>query len=203
MNQYKVGDKFLIEIAEAIKGYGNDPKVPDPFNLPVLYRIKGFNALVFDEYGLDKLQKYEEEKYAPSELYKFRQKAFEEGMVEAWNLAKMILHGRYDQTAEIFNMDIYDMTPQTKVSIIETHSPLEIKEKIAVWEKEKAKEIKVGDVVEHELDDCTGVVLDWCSEDEFHVFTENGCVERWIVSDVNNTNIAVDIKNFMPMGGAK
>ena len=77
---YKVHDKFIIEIAECIKGYGNNPEAPDPLNLPVLYRIKGFNALVFDKFGLDKLEKFEEEKYPPSELEKFRQEAFNAGM---------------------------------------------------------------------------------------------------------------------------
>ena len=56
MSDYKVGDKFVIEIAENIKGYGNDPEQEDPLNLPVLHRIKGFNSLVFDDFWLDKLQ---------------------------------------------------------------------------------------------------------------------------------------------------
>ena len=44
--KYSVGDKFVLQIGEVFVGqYGN-----------TLYRMKGFNSLVFDEYGLDKLK---------------------------------------------------------------------------------------------------------------------------------------------------
>lgn len=43
----KVGDKFVIEIGEII---------PDK-NGKLLYKIKGFNALVFDDVGIDKLER--------------------------------------------------------------------------------------------------------------------------------------------------
>lgn len=49
MSDYKVGDKFEIKIAEVYES-----------NAIRLYRIKGFNSLVFDENGLDKLKKIEE-----------------------------------------------------------------------------------------------------------------------------------------------
>lgn len=35
----KVHDKFVIELAEVIKGYGNDPDVDDPFHLSEFYRF--------------------------------------------------------------------------------------------------------------------------------------------------------------------
>ena len=41
----KVGDKFVIEVGEII---------PDK-NGKLLYRIKGFNALVFDDVGISRL----------------------------------------------------------------------------------------------------------------------------------------------------
>lgn len=48
-----IGDKFIIEIDEKynkpINHLGNTPKF--------LYKIKGFNSLVFDENGISKLQK--------------------------------------------------------------------------------------------------------------------------------------------------
>lgn len=52
----KQGDKYIIEIAEVQTHYDdNGNKYP-------LARIKGFSSLVFDEYGLGKLEKVEEEK---------------------------------------------------------------------------------------------------------------------------------------------
>lgn len=43
---YKKGDKFVIEIDKVLVDEEGDV---------ILYAIKGFNALVFDQYGLDKL----------------------------------------------------------------------------------------------------------------------------------------------------
>ena len=35
----KIHDKYVIELAEVIKGYGNDPDVDDPFHLSEFYRF--------------------------------------------------------------------------------------------------------------------------------------------------------------------
>ena len=35
----KIHDQFIIELAEVIKGYGNDPDVEDPFRLSAFYRF--------------------------------------------------------------------------------------------------------------------------------------------------------------------
>ena len=48
--KHHVGDKFVIEIGETFYS-DNDCKK--------LYSIKGFNALIFDENGLDRLEKLE------------------------------------------------------------------------------------------------------------------------------------------------
>ena len=60
MSKYKVFDRFVIEIAEVIAGYKNNPDdIPEKYEdaTTTLYRVKGFNSLVFDKYGLDKLKK--------------------------------------------------------------------------------------------------------------------------------------------------
>lgn len=35
----KIHDKYVIELAEVIKGYGNDPDVEDPIDLSSFYRF--------------------------------------------------------------------------------------------------------------------------------------------------------------------
>lgn len=52
MSKFNVGDKFEIEIAEVFKGAesGNDK-----------YRIKGFDNLVFDDKGLEKIKQTEKD----------------------------------------------------------------------------------------------------------------------------------------------
>lgn len=51
--KHHVGDKFVIEIGETFYSDNDCRK---------LYSIKGFNALIFDENGLDRLEKLEEKK---------------------------------------------------------------------------------------------------------------------------------------------
>lgn len=48
----KVGYNYIIENEEVIRRNG----------APQIARIKGFNILVFDKYGLEKLEPYDEEK---------------------------------------------------------------------------------------------------------------------------------------------
>lgn len=47
--KYNIGDKFVIEIENIALSHGEP-----------LYRIKGFNTLVFDDNGLDKLKKVDD-----------------------------------------------------------------------------------------------------------------------------------------------
>ena len=61
----EVGDKFLIEIADVRYRATGDGDTVAP-----IYYIKGFNTLVFDEYGLSKLEKPQD---------------YEDGFKDAWN----------------------------------------------------------------------------------------------------------------------
>ena len=45
--KYKTGDRFIIEIWNEVKPHG-------------LYTVKGFNTLVFDDNGLDRLEQVQE-----------------------------------------------------------------------------------------------------------------------------------------------
>jgi len=67
----KAGDKFIIEIEEVIK---------KDFSSPSLARIKGFETLVFNKYGLKKL-----EPFNPND-----NKEYNRGLWDAWNCVKRI-----------------------------------------------------------------------------------------------------------------
>ena len=56
MSKYKVGDKFIIEIAEVYENVLSGVDVFETATSEPLYRIKGFNSLVFDKNGLDRLE---------------------------------------------------------------------------------------------------------------------------------------------------
>lgn len=48
--KYRSGDRFVIEVESVLTGDDGKP----------LYKIKGFNALVFDDNGLDRLERKED-----------------------------------------------------------------------------------------------------------------------------------------------
>ena len=77
MSKYKAGDKFVIEIEEIYSG----PLTKETDHLH-LYRVKGFNSLVFDEYGLSKLEQIKETKEAPKLTQ--REKMFVEYAQTGW-----------------------------------------------------------------------------------------------------------------------
>lgn len=52
-SKYKKGTKLTIEIAEVHTHYTDDGK---PYSL---YRVKGFNSLVLDDYAISKLKELE------------------------------------------------------------------------------------------------------------------------------------------------
>lgn len=68
----KPGDKFIIEIEEVI-----------PNKTGILYRVKGFRSLVFDQYGLIKLEEYNPE-CELSEALQFDLRDFLDEMAEKW-----------------------------------------------------------------------------------------------------------------------
>ena len=128
MGKYKVGDKFVIEI-EGI--YEN--VLSNTFEVDIskqLYRIKGFESLVFDKNGLDKLENAKNSLPIPySEAYK-------KGMNDAWDIARELCKTDYNDCTNIFGDESVEY-------VINNLTPLEIKEKIESFKKE----IKVGDVV--------------------------------------------------------
>ncbi len=71
MEKYKVGDKFIIEIEGIYENVLSNAFEEDMSKQ--LYRIKGFESLVFDKNGLDKLENAKNSLPIPySEAYKKR-----------------------------------------------------------------------------------------------------------------------------------
>ena len=67
----KIGDRYIIEIDDILK---NTNKTE------CLYRIKGFNSLVFDQKGIDKLLKYDD--CIKIDLAKAEKCGYEKGLAE-------------------------------------------------------------------------------------------------------------------------
>ena len=58
----KIHDKFVIELAEVIKGYGNDPDVDDPFCLSEFYRFYELSNIAVSRENFEKMRPVEPER---------------------------------------------------------------------------------------------------------------------------------------------
>ena len=185
MNKYKVGDKFIIEIAEVCENVLSGIDVFETVTSEPLYRIKGFNSLVFDKNGLDKLEKLKKPFSVPySESY-------EKGMTDTWDITKELCEMTYTECKKVFgnrNVDI----------IVNQFKPLEVKERIESFKKEK---ISVGDKVQKFNDSTRAIILDKKDlgdeyKNEWIVYTENGCVEYWHEYDIKKIDERVDLSKL-------
>ena len=146
---YEVGDKFIIEID---KIYANTTN----HGCEKVYRIKGFNSLVFDEYKLDKLEKYDCNKEftsGKSDGTGICEKYYQQGLNDMWE-AITLISGLYHNNIE----DIFGY--KTLNDVTKYNSAKDFIEKIKNYdEQRKSKEfIKIGDEVINK--DRKGIVID-------------------------------------------
>lgn len=123
MRKYSVGQKFVIEIGAERLGD------------PTLYRIKGFNTLVFDDNGLNKLERYDADAKANADY----NSGYEDGLRDAWECAKKISLLDDATIEELFGTSKYNRFNPG-------YNGVEIKKLLEEYEAKQA-EIKVGDEV--------------------------------------------------------
>lgn len=144
---YKIGDKFVIEICWTTHSV-------DAKGKPItLYAINGFNTLVFDKNGLDRLEKLDSD-YV-NENYKLLQDAaYIDGLNDAWELAREIINEKlsFKDARDCFDIDINGMTGFDVIKKIFSMQHDEVASKFKAY-KSKQSDIKVGDVVYLEDDD--------------------------------------------------
>ena len=113
-------------------------------------------------------------------------------MNDTWDIARELCKTGYSECTEIFG-------DETVEHVIKNYMPLEVKEKIEYFKKRI--EIKVGDKVQDCDDDTKAIVLDKENlsdeyENNWIVYTENGCVETWNESDIKKINERVDLSRL-------
>ncbi|MBR2408946.1 MAG: hypothetical protein IKB07_08320 [Lachnospiraceae bacterium] len=119
-------------------------------------------------------------------------KTYEQGLADAWELAKKVLLGIKDGGFDSNSvMDIFGRVPYF---VFKDFTAEEALAKIEAYEKEK--EIKVGDVVEDE-EGTKALVIDEGLENTCFVFTENGCVEDWYKVDLKKTGKKISIGDLL------
>ena len=138
---YKIGDKFVIEIGWTSQSVDAKGK------LITLYAINGFNTLVFDKNGLDRLEKLDSD-YV-NENYKLLQDAaYIDGLNDAWELAREIVNEKlsFKDARDCFGIDINGMTGFDVIKKIFSMQHDEVASKFKAY-KSKQEEIRVGAVV--------------------------------------------------------
>ena len=142
-----MGKKYVIEFEEEPFGKNDNPVIPH--YLEELWRVKGFNSLVFDENGIKKLTPLEDTlELAKHEVYG---NGFNEGCDVGlrnlwdgiWKVFGNTSDGSYTATqlAQIFGKSNW-------FDAIKSLSPSEFLKKISDYE-EMMSEIKAGDEVVH------------------------------------------------------
>ena len=124
-----------------------------------VYKAAGFNALVFDKNGLDKLTPVENDDY-------------NHGLNDAYKIITKILNMNSRELSTLLGY-----TPANSISVINTYSIKGLANLVESYNNEK--QVSVGDEV-IEDDGIKAIVLDEADEDGvYYVITENGCVEKW------------------------
>ena len=175
MSKYKKGDKFIIELGEQVGD---------------LWRSKGFNALVFDDFGLDRLGQLVQGVDQYSRM---------KGQQEAWELAQRIEKEPCDGGFTL--NDIHDIFGYLSTNFaIKAHSYAEAAAKVEAWEQKKEKEIRVGDVVKLICNGRCGVVTKF-TDNFYYVFTSDSTPFQWLKNDCTKTGRHIDIEAVLDQIG--
>ena len=163
-----MGDKYIIELEE--KPFHDD-------NGDFLYRVKGFNSLVFDMTGINKLISYTE-----PDMEKVREEAFkngydaackdidikskinaayQKGLSDAWECARKIIHMPEGDLLNIFT-ECYSAVC-TSVQVFLKYDASEAIEKIRQYEQEKEEQDGLRQNIQTIVDQC-GYTIDEIAE---------------------------------------
>ena len=171
-----MGKKYVIEFEEK-PFHKLQRRVASDIEQEVLWRVKGFNSLVFDENGIKKLTPLEDTlELAKHEVYgNGFNEGYDVGLRNLWDGVKKIFDDPHDggyawtQLSQIFGNNWCDA--------IKSLSPSEFLKKISDYE-EMMSEIKAGDELVHTSADtvciCTSDVRT-IDEEVYVMFDDGSC----------------------------
>ena len=73
----RIHDLFIVELAEVIKGYGNDPDAEDPFSLSKFYRFYELPNIAVSRENFEKMRPVEPEHKTGNWMFGFNNKYLE------------------------------------------------------------------------------------------------------------------------------
>ena len=148
-----MGQKYVIELEDKpFHKNGSGGKKTE------LYRVKGFNSLVFDGLGLSKLKPYED-----------CEKDFEAGVAYCWEIIKQLSDTPLTKRNKLFNkLSMHE--------IVFNYTPERVKYLLGTYEEK----FDVGDEVRFEdgSEMFKAVIIDHANaDDDYYVLNENGCIQ--------------------------
>jgi len=176
-----VGDKFIIEI-----GSKYNAGVSNENNCPVnLYKIKGFNSLVFDDQGLRKMKPLNDLNKMIGEAYKDGEKeGYKQGCEETLSLMRKVIsmyfNFRYAEFEKIFNIPKSERCSPTMLLDV-FNMP---QEKLKACIDEYERDFEVGDEIYYTPTNQRMVVFN-VEKDTITVIANNG---------INNTALFYSLK---------
>lgn len=177
MRNYEIGDKFIIEIdnyiTESKFGFTDYGIKGLPFRMP--------------QSTLDALQKYSPD----------TDSSYKQGTQDAWELAQKVVDYDYYEREKIFGSG----NPKR---VFNTLAPTQIEEKIEQYERKlelkKQQSFHPGDIVISTNNNTKAILLETDDAsagigytEGWNVYTENGCIEFWYVSQMKKLNEHVDL----------
>ena len=157
---------------------------------PRLWRVKGFNSLVFDEDGLSRLEELNSD-YINEHFGDLQDTAYQRGLNDAWEAAKKIVEMTDPPYWEVF--DEYKNDLFGKVTASEAIEKLK-----AYEEKQKADEdVKRGDILRNKTNGLTYIVT--LASDYGYVLLGNdgNCATTCITNTFEKTGKHFDIDKIL------
>lgn len=112
------------------------------------------------------------------------------GLNEGWELARKL---RYDLSPEeiikIFKLKLQHEVIAPICHVMCEYSGQEAMRAFKAWEEEHKPQL--GSIVKLE-DGTKGIILDFENDEYISVYTENGCIEGWLLKNVELTDKRID-----------
>lgn len=184
--------KYIIEIEEKPL-YVFDKDTQTYF--PRLWRVKGFNSLVFDEDGLSRLEELNSD-YINEHFGDLQDTAYQRGLNDAWEAAKKIQCDEkldWGTLIHMFNRDSF-------TGIFRDFSASEAIAKLKAYEEKQNDKIEVGDEVNW-LSDCfivTRIFQPHNMKEQCDGMDDDGCVYQGVLmDDLEKTGRHFDIASIL------
>lgn len=184
--------KYIIEIEEKpLCVFDKDTQT----HFPRLWRVKGFNSLVFDEDGLSRLEELNSD-YINEHFGDLQDTAYQRGLKDAWEAARKVALNSNDGGLGIEDLDeIFDC--YTLQQVFKKHTAQQTIAKLKAYEQKQDDKIEVGDEVKPFYTDITGVVTLIDGDTIYVLWRDGSSTSTLKLKEVTKTGRHFDIQKIL------